>query len=54
MSYSALYSWATGRRRPARQNVEKLARLAEVRAERLQELAATLRDRLDSDGQGDG
>jgi transcriptional regulator with XRE-family HTH domain len=43
VSYSALYSWATGRRRPGRRNLEKLARLAEERAERLEDLAEELR-----------
>lgn len=50
VSYSALYSWATGRRRPGRGNVEKLARLAERRAEQLEEVAEALRQRLDSEG----
>lgn len=43
VSYSALYSWATGRRRPGRRNLEKLARLAEQRADRLEGLAEELR-----------
>ena len=42
VSYSALYSWATGRRRPSRRNLDRLAELAEDRAERLAELAARL------------
>ena len=46
VSYSALYSWATGRRRPGRRNLEKLASLAEQRAEELEEVAAELRSRL--------
>ena len=53
VSYSALYSWATGRRRPGRQNLEKLASLAEERAEQLDRLAGELRDRLEKDG-GEG
>lgn len=48
VSYSALYSWATGRRRPGRQNLEKLARLAEQRSDELSRLATELRRRLDS------
>lgn len=52
VSYSALYSWATGRRRPGRANVEKLAALAEQRAEELEEVAAELRERLDREGAG--
>ena len=47
VSYSALYSWATGRRRPGRQNLEKLALLAEQRSEELESLAADLRARLE-------
>lgn len=47
VSYSALYSWATGRRRPGRQNIEKLAALAEQRAEELGTLASELRARLE-------
>lgn len=43
VSYSALYSWATGRRSPGRRNLEKLARLAEQRATRLEGLAEELR-----------
>ncbi len=47
VSYSALYSWATGRRRPGRQNLEKLATLAEQRSEELESLASDLRARLE-------
>jgi transcriptional regulator with XRE-family HTH domain len=50
VSYSALYSWATGRRRPGRRNLEKLASLAEERAARLERLAHELRGQL---GNGD-
>jgi transcriptional regulator with XRE-family HTH domain len=50
VSYSALYSWSTGRRRPGPQNVEKLAELADQRARRLARLAERLRS-LDGDGQ---
>lgn len=46
VSYSALYSWATGRRRPGPRNLEKLARLAEQRAGRLENLAEELRTRV--------
>ena len=46
VSYSALYSWATGRRRPGPRNLEKLARLAEQRAGRLEGLAEELRTRV--------
>jgi transcriptional regulator with XRE-family HTH domain len=45
VSYSALYSWATGRRRPGRRNLERLASLAEARAARLEALADELRDK---------
>lgn len=45
VSYSALYSWATGRRRPGRRNLERLASVAEERAARLERLASELRDR---------
>ena len=48
VSYSALYSWATGRRRPGRRNLEKLATLAEQRAGELEEVAEELRSRLDN------
>lgn len=55
VSYSALYSWATGRRRPGRQNLEKLATLAEQRSEELDTVAAELRKRLEgSDGPAGG
>ncbi|HSH46464.1 MAG TPA: helix-turn-helix transcriptional regulator [Longimicrobiales bacterium] len=55
VSYSALYSWATGRRRPGRRNLERLARLAEQRAAHLEELADRLQERLDgSSGRGGG
>lgn len=50
VSYSALYSWATGRRRPGRQNLEKLAKLADQRADELKRLASELRRRLDGGG----
>lgn len=46
VSYSALYSWATGRRRPGRRNLEKLASLADQRAERLTRLGARLREQV--------
>ena len=46
VSYSALYSWATGRRRPGPRNLEKLAKLAEQRADRLAGLAERLRTRV--------
>lgn len=55
VSYSALYSWATGRRRPGRKNIEKLAALAEQRAEELTTLASELRARLErTSGSSDG
>ena len=50
VSYSALYSWATGRRRPGRQNLEKLAKLAQQRSRELEEVASELRKRLDPNG----
>lgn len=54
VSYSALYSWATGRRRPGRQNLEKLADLAEQRSEELGRLASELRARVDGGARGAG
>lgn len=54
VSYSALYSWATGRRRPGRRNLEKLAALAEQKAERLTRLASQLRDQLREPHRGSG
>jgi AcrR family transcriptional regulator len=53
VSYSALYSWATGRRRPGRRNLERLASLAEQRAGRLDDLADRLRARLNGESAGD-
>ncbi|MFP4623478.1 MAG: helix-turn-helix domain-containing protein [Gemmatimonadota bacterium] len=50
VSYSALYSWATGRRRPGRRNLERLASLAEQRSEELESLAEELRRRIEGDG----
>jgi transcriptional regulator with XRE-family HTH domain len=52
VSYSALYSWATGRRRPGRRNLERLASLAEERSSRLDELAAEIRAQLRTNGEG--
>ena len=46
VSYSALYSWATGRRRPSRENLARLADVAARRADRLADLAQGLRSRL--------
>jgi transcriptional regulator with XRE-family HTH domain len=46
VSYSALYSWATGRRRPGRRNLDRLASLADQRADRLGRLAERLRERV--------
>lgn len=54
VSYSALYSWATGRRRPGRRNLERLASLAEQRSEELESLAGELRRRLERNDSGDG
>lgn len=54
VSYSALYSWATGRRRPGRQNLEKLATLAEHRSEELERLASELRATLEQTGTSGG
>lgn len=54
VSYSALYSWATGRRRPGRRNIEKLAVLAEERAARLERLAEQLRQQVTGNGRGSG
>ena len=53
VSYSALYSWATGRRRPGRRNLQKLAKLAEQRAQRLEELAGQLKGQVESARGGD-
>lgn len=50
VSYSALYSWATGRRRPGRKNLEKLALLAEQRSEELDSVATELRAKLEREG----
>lgn len=50
VSYSALYSWATGRRRPGRKNLEKLALLAEQRSEELDNVAMELRAKLEREG----
>lgn len=50
VSYSALYSWATGRRRPGRRNLERLATLAEQRAGQLDDLADRLRARVGENG----
>lgn len=52
VSYSALYSWATGRRRPGRRNLERLATLAEQRAGQLDDLADRLRARVGENGKG--
>jgi len=54
VSYSALYSWATGRRRPGRRNLERLATLAEERAMRLERLAERLREQVGGNGRGEG
>jgi transcriptional regulator with XRE-family HTH domain len=53
VSYSALYSWATGRRRPGRRNLERLASLAQERASRLEALADELREQVSSNGRGE-
>lgn len=46
VSYSALYSWSTGRRHPSRPNLKRLAAVAGERADRLAELADGLRARV--------
>jgi transcriptional regulator with XRE-family HTH domain len=53
VSYSALYSWATGRRRPGRRNLERLASLAEQRSEDLGALAVELREHLNGSAESD-
>lgn len=50
VSYSALYSWATGRRRPSQRNLERLVELAHERSERLGEVADRLGERLNGTG----
>lgn len=52
VSYSALYSWATGRRRPGRRNLERLATLADERANHLVRLADRLREQVDEERRG--
>jgi hypothetical protein len=49
VSYSALYAWGTGRRRPSRPNLEELVIVAERRSEALADLAVELRAALDRD-----
>lgn len=46
VSYSALYSWATGRRRPNPENLARLASVAARRADRLTNLADGIRERV--------
>lgn len=46
VSYSALYSWATGRRRPSPENLKRLADVATERADRLSDLAHGIRRRI--------
>lgn len=48
VSYSALYSWVTGRRRPSRRNLRRLADVAAERGGRLSELGERLRARVDA------
>jgi transcriptional regulator with XRE-family HTH domain len=43
LSYDALRSWATGRRMPRRENMEKLAAYLEKHGKRLQDFAAEVR-----------
>ena len=45
VSYSALYSWATGRRRPSRESLERLAGIASKRARKLSRIAGKLERR---------
>lgn len=47
VSYSALYSWATGRRKPSPDNLARLASVAAERADRLASLADGIRSRVD-------
>jgi transcriptional regulator with XRE-family HTH domain len=49
VSYSALYSWATGRRSPNPDNLARLASVAAKRADRLAELAGVIRERVDGE-----
>ena len=54
VSYSALYSWATGRRRPSQKNVDRLVELARARAARHSHVANRLCERRESEnGTGD-
>ena len=46
VSYSALYSWATGRRTPNPENLARLASVAARRADRLTDLAHGIRQRV--------
>lgn len=51
VSYSALYSWSTGRRRPSRENLKRLAGVAAQRAERLARVAERLQRRIHHGGE---
>ena len=43
VKYATLYSWATGRREPTRDNLARLAELADQRADLLRDTAEELR-----------
>jgi transcriptional regulator with XRE-family HTH domain len=51
VSYSALYSWATGRRSPNPENLARLASVASRRADRLASLADGIRERVNGAGE---
>lgn len=44
VSYASLYAWSTGRRRPGRRVLQRMAELAERRSEELESLAEQLRE----------
>lgn len=49
LSYDALRSWATGRRTPQPENLEKLASYLDRHGKRLQDFAADVRREIVSD-----
>jgi transcriptional regulator with XRE-family HTH domain len=52
VAYATLHAWTSGRRRPSRPNLLRLANVLDQRSERLALVASALRRRLEGRGRG--
>ncbi len=53
VAYATLHAWTSGRRRPSRPNLLRLAAVLDRRSERLAAVASALRERIERKGDSD-